>query len=114
MATTDFRMGDLRKVVSKALETQQLLVENQRLREALKDRGPTGRLIGRGPAILKVLHLISQVAPLKSTVLIEGESGVGKHIDVSAGACGMVSTGRHRFNGGLTMDNDDISTRVLC
>ena len=62
--TKDFRMGDLRKVVSKALETQQLLVENQRLREALRDKGPTGRLIGRGPAILKVLHLISQVAPM--------------------------------------------------
>ena len=82
--TKDFRMGDLRKVVSKALETQQLLVENQRLREALKDRGPTGRIIGRGPAILKVLHLISQVAPMKSTALIEGESGVGKELIADA------------------------------
>ncbi len=82
--TKDFRMGDLRKVVSKALETQQLLVENQRLREALQDRGPTGRLIGRGPAILKVLHLISQVAPMKSTVLLSGESGVGKELIAEA------------------------------
>ena len=79
--TKDFRMGDLRKVVGKALETQQLLVENQRLREALQDRGPTGRLIGRGPAILKVLHLISQVAPMKSTVLYRRgvRGGQGTH-----------------------------------
>jgi len=82
--TKDFRMHDLRKVVTKALETQQLIVENQRLREALKDRGPTGRLIGRGAALLKVLHLINQVAPMKSTVLLSGESGVGKELVAEA------------------------------
>jgi len=82
--TKDFRMHELRKVVTKALETQQLLVENQRLREALQDRGPTGRLIGRGAALLKVLHLVSQVAPMKSTVLLSGESGVGKELVAEA------------------------------
>ncbi|MDD2904022.1 MAG: sigma-54 dependent transcriptional regulator, partial [Syntrophales bacterium] len=82
--TKDFRMHELRKVVTKALETQQLLVENQRLREALQDKGPTGRLIGRGAALLKVLHLVSQVAPMKSTVLLSGESGVGKELVAEA------------------------------
>ncbi len=82
--TKDFRMGELRKVVSKALETQQLIVENQRLRQALQDRGPTGRIIGRGPALLKVIHLVNQVAPLKSTVLLSGESGVGKELIAEA------------------------------
>ncbi|MEJ2671292.1 MAG: sigma-54 dependent transcriptional regulator [Deltaproteobacteria bacterium] len=82
--TKDFRMAELRKVVSKALETQKLLAENQRLREALSDRGPTGRLIGRSPALLKVIHLIEQVAPLKSTVLLSGESGVGKELIAEA------------------------------
>jgi two-component system response regulator HydG len=82
--TKDFRMHELRKVVTKALETQQLLAENQRLREALQDRGPTGRLIGRGSALLKVLHLVSQVAPMKSTVLLSGESGVGKELVAEA------------------------------
>ncbi len=82
--TKDFRMHELRKVVSKALETQQLLVENQRLREALQERGPTGRLVGRSPALLKVIHLVNQVAPLKSTVLLSGESGVGKELVAEA------------------------------
>jgi DNA-binding NtrC family response regulator len=82
--TKDFRMHELRKVVSKALETQQLLVENQRLREALQDRGPTGRIIGRGPALLKVIHLVNQIAPMKSTVLLTGESGVGKELVAEA------------------------------
>jgi DNA-binding NtrC family response regulator len=82
--TKDFRMGELRKVVSKALETQKLLVENERLRQALQDRGPTGRIIGRAPALLKVIHLLNQIAPLKSTVLLSGESGVGKELVAEA------------------------------
>jgi len=82
--TKDFRMGELRKVVSKALETQKLLVENERLRQALQDRGPTGRIIGRGPALLKVIHLVNQIAPLKTTVLLSGESGVGKELIAEA------------------------------
>jgi DNA-binding NtrC family response regulator len=82
--TKDFRMGELRKVVSKALETQKLLVENERLRQALQDRGPTGRIIGRGQALLKVIHLVNQIAPLKSTVLLSGESGVGKELIAEA------------------------------
>jgi DNA-binding NtrC family response regulator len=82
--TKDFRMHELRKVVSKALETQKLIVENQRLREALQDRGPTGRLIGRGPALLKVIHMVNQIAPMKTTVLLSGESGVGKELVAEA------------------------------
>ncbi len=82
--TKDFRMGELRKVVSKALETQKLLVENERLRQALQDRGPTGRIIGRGPALLKVFHMVNQIAPLKTTVLLSGESGVGKELIAEA------------------------------
>ncbi len=82
--TKDFRMHELRKVVSKALETQQLLAENQRLRQALHDRNPSGRIIGRGPDLLKVINMINQIAPLKSTVLISGESGVGKELVAEA------------------------------
>jgi DNA-binding NtrC family response regulator len=82
--TKDFRMGELRKVVTKALETQKLLVENERLRQALQERSPTGRIIGRSPALLKVIHMVNQVAPLKSTVLLSGESGVGKELIAEA------------------------------
>ena len=82
--TKDFRMHELRKVVSKALETQEILAENQRLRQALQDRSPTGRLIGRSEALLKVIHLVNQIAPVKSTVLLSGESGVGKELVAEA------------------------------
>ena len=82
--TKDFRMHELRKVVMRALETQELLVEIQRLRQALQERGPSGRLIGRSKAFLKVIHLINQIAPVKSTVLLSGESGVGKELVAEA------------------------------
>uniref|UniRef100_A0A7C3Z807 Sigma-54-dependent Fis family transcriptional regulator n=1 Tax=Desulfobacca acetoxidans TaxID=60893 RepID=A0A7C3Z807_9BACT len=82
--TKDFRMHELRKVVSKALETQEILAENQRLRQALQERSPTGRLIGRSEALLKVIHLVNQIAPVRSTVLLSGESGVGKELVAEA------------------------------
>jgi DNA-binding NtrC family response regulator len=82
--TKDFRMHELRKVVSKALETQAILAENQRLRQALQERSPTGRLIGRSEALFKVIHLVNQIAPVKSTVLLTGESGVGKELVAEA------------------------------
>ena len=82
--TKDFRMGELRKVVSKALETQQLLAENQRLHQALKERSASGRIMGRSAAFLKIMQTVNQIAPLKSTALLSGESGVGKELVAEA------------------------------
>ncbi|MGQ9920918.1 MAG: sigma-54-dependent transcriptional regulator [Desulfobacca sp.] len=82
--TKDFRLQELRKVVNKALETQQLLQENQQLRQALQERLAGGRILGRSPTFLKVIHQVMQIAPLRSTVLITGESGVGKELIAEA------------------------------
>ena len=82
--TKDFRLQELRKVVNKALETQHLLQENQQLRQALQERLAGGRILGRSPAFLKVIHQVLQIAPLRSTVLITGESGVGKELIAEA------------------------------
>src|SRR4030065_2643365 len=64
--TKDFRMGELRKVVTKALETQKLLVENERLRQALKERSVSGRMMGRSAAFLKLMQTGGQNAPEKN------------------------------------------------
>jgi len=82
--TKDFRLQELRKVVNKALETQQLLQENQRLRQALQERLAGGRILGSSPAFLKIIHQVMQIAPVRSTVLITGESGVGKELIAEA------------------------------
>ncbi len=82
--TKDFRMQEIRKVVNKALETQQLLQENRRLRQALQERLASGRILGRSPVFLKVIHQVNQIAPVRSTILLTGESGVGKELIAEA------------------------------
>ena len=61
-----------------------LLSENQRLQDALKDRYRPSNIIGNCKAMQEVYKLIEKVAKTKTTVLILGESGVGKELVASA------------------------------
>ena len=60
-----------------ALEKRRLVIENRRLR--LETRGPSD-LVGGSEAIQKVFARIKKAAPTNATVLIRGESGVGKEL----------------------------------
>ena len=61
-------------------ERDMLLEENTRLQHELKDRFQPTNMIGRSNVIRDVFDLISQVAKSDATVLIRGESGVGKEL----------------------------------
>ncbi len=61
-------------------ERQQLLAENIRLQEELKDRFRPSNIIGASRAMQGVYDLISRVAEADSTVLVCGESGTGKEL----------------------------------
>jgi Nif-specific regulatory protein len=61
-------------------ERQQLLEENSRLRQELKDRFKPANIIGNSSGMQQVYDLIQQVAKSDTTVLIRGESGVGKEL----------------------------------
>ncbi len=63
--------------VENALKVALLEEENKRLRENIFGEV---RLSGVSPAIQKVRELIVKVAPTDTTVLIQGESGVGKEV----------------------------------
>ena len=64
-----------------AVDDQQRLVEeNTRLQEQLKDRFRPANIIGRSGAMQAVFDMIAQVASSETTVLIRGESGVGKEL----------------------------------
>ncbi len=78
--TKPFRLGEIKKVIAKALEAQSLLTENRRLRQALREKASFSKIIGNSPAFVKVVDMIPKVAPTRSTVLISGESGTGKEI----------------------------------
>jgi Nif-specific regulatory protein len=68
-----------------ARERERLLgEENSRLQGALLDRMKPANIIGQSHAIAQVYRLIHQVAGAAVTVLIRGESGVGKELVAAA------------------------------
>src|SRR6516164_7815581 len=71
---------ELSHLVSNALEHKRARREVDRLRENLQETQPGTELIGKSPAMKKVLELIEMVAPTEATVLISGESGTGKEV----------------------------------
>ena len=62
----------------------QLEEENQRLRKKLHERYGFQNIIGKSAAMQQIFDLITQVAPRRSTVLIQGESGTGKELVAKA------------------------------
>jgi Nif-specific regulatory protein len=66
------------------LEKVQLENENRRLRSVLKERFKPANMIGSSKAMQEVYGLIHKVAAAKATVLILGESGVGKELVANA------------------------------
>ncbi len=74
-----FKLDELKLVVAKALERRALVAENRVLR---RHAGPLSELelLGSSPAIHEVREVVEKVAPGRTTVLISGESGVGKEV----------------------------------
>lgn len=75
-----YDIEELRLVVSHALESLQLKVENQQLRMELEKRFGYGAILGQTIGMHKVFDLIDKVSQTDITVLIQGESGTGKEL----------------------------------
>jgi len=78
--TKPFKVDELLVVVQKALEKRALAQENVSLRRQLGERGKYAGIIGKSPAMQELYALIEKVAPSRTTVLVSGESGVGKEL----------------------------------
>ena len=70
--------------VTNAIKQRSLLSENAHLKRALRERYGFDNIVGKSGNITGVLDLVSQVAPSRSTVLIQGESGTGKELIAKA------------------------------
>jgi DNA-binding NtrC family response regulator len=70
--------------VSLAIEGRRLREENVQLKRALKQRYNFPSIVGKSEKMLALLDLVAQVAPSRSTVLINGESGTGKELIAKA------------------------------
>jgi len=58
--------------------------ENRQLKRALKQRYSFENIVGKSEPMLKIFDLVAQVAPSRSTVLIQGDSGTGKELIAKA------------------------------
>ena len=58
--------------------------ENLQLKRAMKQRYSFSNIIGKSEPMLRIFDLVAQVAPSRSTVLIQGESGTGKELIAKA------------------------------
>ncbi|MBL8176363.1 MAG: sigma-54-dependent Fis family transcriptional regulator [Bryobacterales bacterium] len=75
-----FSLDHLMQVVNKALEVRSLRDENRDLREQLGHRYQFDNIIGRSRAMQEIFATVMRVAPTRATVLLAGESGVGKDL----------------------------------
>ena len=73
-----FSLDHLTVVVEKALEVRKLREENRELREALGQRYQFENIVGFGAGMQEIFATVMRVAPTRATVLLCGESGVGK------------------------------------
>jgi DNA-binding NtrC family response regulator len=75
-----FSLDHLTAVIDKALEVRALRDENLQLKEALDQKFAFDNIVGRSAGMQEIFHTIARVAPTRATVLLCGESGVGKDL----------------------------------
>jgi DNA-binding NtrC family response regulator len=73
-------LADIRSAVARHKAEE----ENLQLKRTLKQRYNFSNIVGKSEIMLKVFDLVAQVAPSRSTVLIQGESGTGKELIAKA------------------------------
>ena len=70
----------LTAIVSKAVTARRSALESTSIRQELERKMLSEEMIGSSEAMRSVAHLIRKAAPGDSTVLITGETGVGKEV----------------------------------
>ena len=85
--TKPVNLDRLSLLVKRALSNRKLVLEHRALKEEVEKierRNRFANIIGKSPQMRKVLDIVDQVAPTKASVLVTGESGVGKELIADA------------------------------
>jgi len=83
--TKPYRIGELSALVAAAADKQQLKVDNQRLRAQIARTHQTmPEIVAESRQMKEALRLVNRVAPSDTSVMITGESGVGKELIAQA------------------------------
>jgi DNA-binding NtrC family response regulator len=70
--------------IDQMIGSHRLHRENTQLKRAFKQRYAFPNIIGKSDRMLRILDLVAQVAPSRSTILITGETGTGKELIAKA------------------------------
>jgi DNA-binding NtrC family response regulator len=75
-----FQLSQLSRVLQASIDQRRLREENAELRAQLRDRFRFDNIIGRHSTMQHLFSTLELVAPMNSTVLIQGETGTGKEL----------------------------------
>src|SRR5580693_7269476 len=66
--------------IDRMIAHSRLARENAQLKKALRQQYSFPNIIGKNERMLRILDLVTQVAPSRATILITGETGTGKEL----------------------------------
>ncbi len=75
-----FDVEELKLIVKKTLEKQELINENRAFKRAQREKGSVKNIVGTSDKMQAIFQMIETVAEVQSTVLVTGESGTGKEL----------------------------------
>lgn len=78
--TKPLNLEELFVIIQKAVEEKQIRAENIELKKKLKSSYQFENIIGKSETMQNVFKIIEKVAKSQATVLLRGESGVGKEL----------------------------------
>lgn len=78
------QIDELEMRIARVLRQQNLEVENLSLKQQLNQKFGLESIIGESAAMREVFDIVRQVAPTRTTILIQGESGTGKELIAKA------------------------------
>ncbi len=82
--TKPLNLDQLEMIVKRALESREMSLKHEQLRKELEGHEALNNMIGKSAAMQKVQETIRKVADSRASVLITGESGVGKELVADA------------------------------
>lgn len=82
--TKPLNLDQLNVIVKRALENRELSLQHTMLKKELQDETSFDKMIGTSSEMRHLFELIKKAAPSRASVLITGESGVGKELVADA------------------------------